>query len=76
MLTADRQSNPVRERRLHLRITRQELADAARVSPQRITQIEHGDSCGLSTALLIAQKLNTRVEKLFGHFASEEAANV
>ena len=61
-------TNPIRQRRDHLGLTQQQLADASGVTFQRISQLERGvrdyRSMQVDGALRIAKALKTTVEKL------------
>lgn len=66
-LDIDSLENHVRERRLKLGISQQELAAAAGVSRQALNAIEAGRSVpGTRAALMLARALACRVEDLFG----------
>lgn len=61
-------TNPIRQRRDHLGLTQQQLADASGLTFQRISQLERGvrdyKTMQVDSALRIARALKTTVEKL------------
>lgn len=61
-------TNPIRQRRDHLGLTQQQLADASGVTFQRISQLERGvrefRTMKVESAVRIARALKTTVEQL------------
>lgn len=59
-------NSKVAEARKRLKLSQKELAEATGLSQQLINHIERGNPTSIESALLVADRLYTTVEELFG----------
>jgi len=58
--------NTLQQRREELKLTKKEVAEAGRISVKQYTRVERNEQeIGVLKAILIAEKLESTVEKLF-----------